>query len=144
MMNPIVRIVLALATLAAIAGCAGAPASAPASALASALAPSADYRDPAALRALIAARAEPYLLLDVRTAQEYSSGHIPTAVNAPVDSLAAHPPAIGASSLIIVYCASGRRSALAKETLDGLGFTRVVDFGGVGRWDGELVKGATP
>jgi phage shock protein E len=140
MMNPIVRIVLACATLAAIAGCAGAPASAPASALA----PSADYRDPAALRALIAARAEPYLLLDVRTAQEYSSGHIPTAVNAPVDSLAAHPPAIGASSLIIVYCASGRRSALAKETLDGLGFTRVVDFGGVGRWDGELVKGATP
>jgi phage shock protein E len=138
-MNPIARIVLVCATLAAFAGCAGAPAQP-----ANAPVPSADYREPALLRALIAARTEPYLLLDVRTAQEYATGHIPTAVNAPVDSLAEKPPTGDALALVIVYCASGRRSALAKETLDGLGFTRVVDFGGVGRWDGELVQGAAP
>jgi len=102
------------------------------------------YTDPAALAALVAHKSEPYLLVDVRTPEEYSAGHIRTAVNVPVDTIGTAPPTQDKAALIIVYCRSGGRSAAAKKTLDGLGYTRVQDFGALSRWTGELVTGDAP
>jgi phage shock protein E len=95
------------------------------------------YREPDALARLIAEKAEPYILVDVRTPEEYAGGHIPTAVNIPVSTIAKNLPTEDRSALVIVYCASGRRSASARAALEALGFTRVVDFGGISRWEGE-------
>jgi rhodanese-related sulfurtransferase len=97
------------------------------------------FANPDGLSRLITEKSEAYILVDVRTPEEYSSGHIPTAVNIPVSTIAMNLPTEDRSALIIVYCASGRRSAVAKKTLDGLRFIRVVDFGGISRWAGELV-----
>lgn len=81
-----------------------------------------------------------HVLVDVRTPEEYAAGHIPTAVNIPVTEIAERPPSKGKSVLIIVYCRSGVRSAKAKTILTDLGYTDVVDFGGVSRWTGKLVS----
>ena len=82
------------------------------------------------------------LILDVRTAAEYESGHIPNAVNlsnediqaGKVDSLK------DKSQLIMVYCRSGNRSRQAAQKLAELGYTNVVDFGGIQSWQGDLEK----
>ncbi len=103
-----------------------------------------DYTDPDQLAGLIDQKSESYLLVDVRTPAEYESGHIPTAVNIPDTEISTRPPSAEKGALIIVYCASGYRSAAAKKELDSLGFTRVVDFGAVSRWKGELVIGNAP
>ncbi len=103
-----------------------------------------DYTDPGQLAALLAETLEPYVLVDVRTPDEYMSGHIPTAINIPYDKIAARLPTTDASALVIVYCASGGRAALATKTLRGLGYTRVVDFGAIGRWEGQTRQGEEP
>ena len=82
------------------------------------------------------------LILDVRTAAEYESGHIPNAVNlsnediqaGKVDSLK------DKSQLIMVYCRSGNRSRQAAQKLAELGYTNVVDFGGIQSWQGDIEK----
>jgi phage shock protein E len=70
--------------------------------------------------------------IDVRTTGEYTSGHVSEAVNIPYTEIAEGISALtgdkGAS--IYVYCRSGRRSGIAKETLEGLGYTQVVNVGG--------------
>ncbi len=75
----------------------------------------------------------------MRTPAEYASGYIPTAVNTPVDVIGTQPPTVKKDALIIVYCRSGNRSATARKILMDLGFTNVIDFGAVSRWEGELV-----
>ncbi len=106
--------------------------------------PASAYGEPAALAKLVVEKTEPYILVDVRTPEEYSAGHIPTAVNIPVSTIAKQLPTEDRKALIIVYCASGRRSSTAKATLDSLGFTRVVNFGPVSRWEGDLAIGDSP
>ena len=97
------------------------------------------YQNPGHLQALMSRPTETYHLVDVRTDVEYAGGHIPTAVNIPFDRIAEFPPADDPSSFIILYCASGKRSAAAFQTLLGLGYRRVVDFGPLSRWKGKLV-----
>jgi rhodanese-related sulfurtransferase len=96
------------------------------------------YRDPNALSRIVAEKSEAYILVDVRSPAEFSEGHIPTAVNIPVAAIAKQVPTTDKAALIIVYCRSGARSAMAKKTLDDLGYANVVDFGGLNRWPGEL------
>jgi rhodanese-related sulfurtransferase len=103
-----------------------------------------DYTDPAKLAELIAGKGVPYILVDVRTPAEYASGHIPTAVNIPNTEIAARPPMDDTSALIIVYCRSGARAASAKQTLEKLGYSNVVDFGSVSKWREGLVEGDAP
>ena len=79
-------------------------------------------------------------LIDVRRAEEYAAGAIPGAINIPYDVISGNLPTDDRSARIIVYCASGRRSAIARATLVDLGFTNVTDFGGVTNWTGELVS----
>jgi phage shock protein E len=75
------------------------------------------------------------LLVDVRTESEFESGHVPGAVNAPLDRLSKDAPSlVKAGKPIVVYCASGVRSASAKRTLRAAGAAQVYDLGGMGRW----------
>ena len=84
-----------------------------------------------------------YLILDVRTAQEYSEKHIPKAVNIPNESIGTEdlPALPDKNQLILVYCRSGNRSKQASEKLAALGYTNIVEFGGINSWPGETVSG---
>jgi phage shock protein E len=106
---------------------------------------SVNYEEPAALEQLIEGRGKPpYILVDVRTPEEYAFGHIPTALNIPVSEIGSRPPTPDKSALIVVYCRSGSRSATAQRTLQGMGYTRVVNFGPVSKWEKPLVEGSEP
>ena len=85
-----------------------------------------------------------YIILDVRTAQEYSEKHIPGAVNVPNEIIgsAGIPELPDKAQLILVYCRSGNRSKQAAEKLAKLGYTIIVEFGGIHDWTGETVSGA--
>ena len=102
------------------------------------------YDDPARLARLVREGKPAYVLVDVRTPAEYESGHIPTAVNVPVDVIGTRPPTEDKGALIIVYCRSGNRSATARQILIDLGYTNVVDFGAVSKWEQPLVTGKEP
>jgi phage shock protein E len=71
-------------------------------------------------------------ILDVRTPEEFANGQIPGAVNIPFDELASQADNLPFSPTdeIVVYCRSGRRASLAKETLSGLGFSNIRDLSG--------------
>jgi len=83
------------------------------------------------------------VLMDVRTAEEYAGGHIEGAKLLPYDeidpetSLAVAP---SKESAVVVYCRSGRRSAIAARTLVSLGYRNVLDLGGISGWPYGLVK----
>jgi len=81
-----------------------------------------------------------YILVDVRTEAEYESGYIPTAVNIPHTEIGQNPPTDDRSAFIIVYCRSGGRSGIAQDTLESMGYENVVNFGGIGSWEGDLVR----
>lgn len=88
--------------------------------------------DAAEARRLVA---EGAMLLDVRTPEEYAAGHIPGAVNIPVQVLGGRMDELpDRERTIVVYCRSGVRSANAANMLRGAGFTAVHDLGGMGAW----------
>ena len=80
-----------------------------------------------------------FIILDVRTAAEYNEGHIPGAINIPNEAIGtdAIPELPDKDQLILVYCRSGNRSKQASEKLVKLGYTNVVEFGGIIDWPGE-------
>lgn len=82
-----------------------------------------------------------YVILDVRTAQEFASGHIPGAALLPNETIGTEdiPLLPDKDQLILVYCRSGNRSKQAAEKLAQLGFTNIVEFGGINSWTGEIV-----
>lgn len=84
---------------------------------------------------------ENYVILDVRTAQEFASGHIPGAVLLPNETIGTEdiPLLPDQDQLILVYCRSGNRSKQAAEKLAQLGYTNIVEFGGINSWTGEIV-----
>jgi len=71
--------------------------------------------------------------IDVRTAAEFNAGHVDEAVNIPYDEIAERIGALNVdnNAVIYVYCRSGRRSGIAKDTLDGLGYSQVFNIGGL-------------
>ena len=84
-----------------------------------------------------------YIILDVRTPEEFAEKHIPNAINVPnetigTDEISQLPDK---NQLIMVYCRSGRRSKEAAEKLVKLGYTNIVEFGGIIDWKGETVSG---
>lgn len=86
-----------------------------------------------------------YLILDVRTGEEYSEKHIPGAINIPNETIGTEdiPELPDKEQLILVYCRSGNRSKQASEKLVKLGYTNIVEFGGIHDWTGETVSGAS-
>ncbi len=86
-----------------------------------------------------------YIILDVRTAEEYSEKHIPGAINIPNETIGADdiPELPDKDQLILIYCRSGNRSKQAADKLVKLGYTNIVEFGGINDWTGETVSGAS-
>ena len=94
--------------------------------------------DEKGLLALIADKEAKPLLLDVRTAEEYAAGFIPGAVLLPYDEIQAKFKEPDKGRPIVVYCRSGRRSAIARAALLAMGYTNVSDFGAYTKWTGKL------
>lgn len=92
----------------------------------------------------VMASGEPYVLLDVRTEKELQERHIRGTILIPYtevkDRAASELP--DKDALILIYCRSGRRSAIAANDLVRMGYTRVHDFGGINDWPYEIVTGA--
>ncbi|MBQ6757147.1 MAG: rhodanese-like domain-containing protein [Oscillospiraceae bacterium] len=88
------------------------------------------------------AEREDYILLDVRTYEEYDEGHIPGAYIVPLDDIRSinEDSPWSRDQLILVYCRSGRRSKLAAEEMCKMGYTNVVEIGGIIDWKGEIEK----
>ena len=86
---------------------------------------------------------ENYILLDVRTREEYENAHIPGAICIPNETIGTEeiPALPDKDQLILVYCRSGNRSKQASEKLAALGYTQVVEFGGIMDWPGDTVSG---
>ena len=82
-----------------------------------------------------------YIILDVRRADEFTEGHIPGAINVANESIGTDdiPELPDKDQLIMVYCRSGRRSKEASEKLVKLGYTNIVEFGGILDWKGEII-----
>ena len=84
-----------------------------------------------------------YVILDVRTPEEFADKHIPGAINIPNEAIGTEeiPELPDKDQLILVYCRSGNRSKQASEKLVALGYTNIVEFGGINDWPGETVTG---
>lgn len=90
---------------------------------------------------IMMAQESDYIILDVRRADEFADGHIPNAINVAnedigTDEISELPDK---DQLIMVYCRSGRRSKEAAEKLVKLGYTNIVEFGGILDWTGDVV-----
>ena len=83
-----------------------------------------------------------YIILDVRTLEEFDAGHIPGAICIPNETITTHKPDSlpDTNQLILVYCRSGNRSKQASRKLADLGYTNIVEFGGIRDWPGEITK----
>lgn len=81
-----------------------------------------------------------YIILDVRRADEFAAGHIPGAINIANETIGAAAPAElpDFDQAIYVYCRSGNRSRQAAAKLSALGYTDIIEFGGIMDWNGEI------
>ena len=84
---------------------------------------------------------EPFVIVDVRRPDEFAKGHIPGAINVPNEDIADEQPAElpDLDQVLLVHCQTGRRSAAASKKLADIGYTRVLEFGGIMTWKGEVV-----
>lgn len=83
-----------------------------------------------------------YVILDVRTEEEYQEGHIPNAICIPNETIdeTVKEQLPNLEQTIFVYCRSGNRSKQASEKLAELGYTNIFEFGGIQTWEYEIVK----
>ena len=83
-----------------------------------------------------------YVIVDVRTPDEYKEGHIPNAINIPNETIneAVYNKLKDKNQLILIYCRSGSRSRQAAYKMQKLGYTNLVDFGGIINWKGKIEK----
>ena len=85
-----------------------------------------------------------YVILDVRTHEEFEELHIPGAICVPNEDIGTDdiPQLPDKEQLILVYCRSGNRSKQASEKLAAMGYSNVYEFGGIIDWPGETVSGS--
>lgn len=83
-----------------------------------------------------------FLIVDVRRADEFAEGHIPGAINIANEDIVSSEPAElpDKDQVIYVYCRSGNRSKQASEKLAAMGYTNIVEFGGILDWTGEVER----
>lgn len=83
-----------------------------------------------------------YIILDVRRADEFAAGHIPGAINIANEDIADTEPEElpDKDQTIYVYCRSGNRSKQAAEKLAAMGYTGIIECGGILDWTGETEK----
>jgi phage shock protein E len=82
------------------------------------------------------------VVIDVRTAQEFQSGHVEGALNIPHDTIGQDifKTKVNKDDHVILYCKSGRRSDMALGTLKGLGFSNIENYGGFEQAQKRLQK----
>lgn len=74
-------------------------------------------------------------IIDVRSPGEFAGGHLPGAVNIPVQELGSRMREAGKKDRpVVVYCRSGARSGMAKQVLESSGYKEVVDLGPMSAW----------
>ena len=85
---------------------------------------------------------ENYIILDVRTIEEYNDGHIPGAICIPNETIDENVVSKlpDKEQLILIYCRSGNRSKQATKKLKDLGYLNLIEFGGIIDWPGEIEK----
>ena len=84
-------------------------------------------------------KTEGAVLLDVRTGEEYSKGHIPNSKNLPLQSIDKAGKFINSKEApVFVYCRSGNRSGMAKEMLSNMGYKNVKNIGGIAEYKGAV------
>ena len=85
---------------------------------------------------------EGYIILDVRTKEEFAEGHIPGAICVPNETISDEMPEElpEKDQLILVYCRSGNRSKQAASKLAAMGYTNIIEFGGILDWTGEIER----
>ena len=85
---------------------------------------------------------ENYIILDVRTIEEYNDGHIPSAICIPNETIDENVvnKLSNKEQLILIYCRSGNRSKQATIKLKDLGYLNLIEFGGIIDWPGEIEK----
>ena len=90
--------------------------------------------------------AEEIVWIDVRTADEFRQAHVAQAVNIPYDEIEAGIVGLGLDSdqTIYLYCGSGRRAGIAQETLESMGYSRVVNVGGLAEAQKLAGENASP
>lgn len=83
-----------------------------------------------------------YLILDVRTEEEFAEAHIEGAILIPDYEIAQKAESIltNKDQLILVYCRSGRRSKIAASELAAMGYTNIKEFGGIIDWPYDIVN----
>jgi rhodanese-related sulfurtransferase len=74
-------------------------------------------------------------LIDVRTPEEFASGHLPDAVNIPLQEMNTRLGEIASDKPVVLYCRSGNRSNQAAQLLGAEGYTQVLDLGGIQAWE---------
>ena len=86
---------------------------------------------------------ESYILLDVRTPEEFTEIRINGAILIPDYELKqrAETELTDKNAVILIYCRSGRRSAFSAAILADLGYSNLYDFGGIINWPYETIKG---
>lgn len=105
--------------------------------------PEAAYKQLSASEAMDLMESEKdYIILDVRTIEEYNESHIPNAICIPNETIGTEKPSElpDKDQLIFVYCRSGNRSKQAAEKLVKLGYTNIIEIGGINDWPGEVVS----
>lgn len=83
------------------------------------------------------AAGEKVLVVDVRSPAEFAAGHVPGAINLPVDALTGNEPALRdwKQKPVVLYCKSGRRAGIAADRLEKQGFARLEHLAGdIGGW----------
>ena len=80
------------------------------------------------------------LVIDVRSPGEFNSGHLPTAINIPLDEIETALPSRvkDKNQVLLLHCQSGMRSGMAKQKLKGMGYTNVFNLGSHGRAESIL------
>ena len=83
-----------------------------------------------------------YIILDVRTPEEYRERHIPNAINIPNETIGSEDiqELPDRDQLILVYCRSGNRSKQASGKLAELRYTNIVEIGGINDWTGDTIS----
>ncbi|NMA17174.1 MAG: rhodanese-like domain-containing protein [Clostridiaceae bacterium] len=81
-------------------------------------------------------------LIDVRTVEEFESGHVPDSINIPLDQIDCTADSIpDLDSTLLIYCRSGHRTIAAAKALNEIGYKVIFDLGGISNYDGDLEKG---
>lgn len=141
-MKKFIALAMTVAVILTTAGCAGAP---DASGTSAAVIGTYQIIDPENVKKMMD-NGDDFILVDVRTPEEFEETHIPSAINIPVETIGNEKPAAlpELNATIVVYCRVGNRSAVAAKALIALGYTSVYDMGGINTWPYDTVSGPEP